>query len=184
MKKVEIEFENERERNCAIEVLNTLNNNGIVNFEKISKIKENKKEENLKPGDHYFYLNHTGKIGEDVYTDPNNPFDKDRKIFGNLFKTKEEAEFAVERQKVITELRELADDDNEWGPTDECGNISDHYFIYYNSYSKSIKIDFLTRIMYLPMDLYFKSRESAEAAIEKIGVDRFKKYYFGIEEES
>lgn len=184
MKKVEIEFENERECNCAIEVLNALNNNGVVNFEKISKIKENKKEKNLKPGDHYFYLNHTGKIGEDVYADPNNPFDKDRKIFGNLFETREEAEFAVQRQKVITELRELADDDNEWGLIDEYSGRSKHYFIFYNKMTKEIKPDYSTIRALFSVDLYFKSKESAEAAIEKIGVDRLKKYYFEIEEET
>ncbi len=184
MKKVEIEFENERECNCAIEVLNALNKNGVVNFEKISEIKENKKEEFIKPGDHYFYIQSTGDICEDVYSSPNSPTDNARKIFGDFFKTREEAVFAIQRQKVITELRELTDDDNKWGSTDIYGNKSTHYFIYYDHILESIKIDMARNSMHLPWKLYFKTQKSAQAAIEKIGTDRLKKYYFGIEEES
>ncbi len=59
----------------------------------------------------YYYLYSYGKIEEDTWDNANE--DRIRYAIGNCFKTKEEAEFALERQKVITELKRFALEHND-----------------------------------------------------------------------
>lgn len=97
--------------------------------------------------------------------------------FGNCFKTREEAEFKREQLKVLRELEELADDDQEWA------NLIRHYLIYYSHGLDDIAIEYWTGDQYAPNTYYFKSIESAKVAISKIGKERLKKYYFCIPED-
>ena len=98
---------------------------------------------------------------------------------GNCFKTREEAEFEVERLKVIKELKDYALKHNEseidWSLTNE-----KKWYIYYSHYYFDICSDmaFRTKLN----TTYFTSSQIAENAIESIGKDRLKKYYFEIEE--
>lgn len=84
----------------------------------------------------------------------------------------EEAEFAVEKLKVLHELSELARpfsyESNSW-----C--------FYLNSEGV---IDYYTGLenQYLYGDYYFDSMEEAIRAVEQIGEDRIKKYLFGVED--
>lgn len=46
-------------------------------------------------GDTYYYVHSIGGVGDDSWND--HPIDKDRLSFGNAFKTKEEAQKAIEK---------------------------------------------------------------------------------------
>lgn len=96
---------------------------------------------------------------------------------GNCFKTEDEAEFALERQKVITELKRYALEHNkkeiDWSDKEQ-----DKYFMYYSYISFKIIIDYTTTSK--RTTTYFTSREIAEQAIKKIGKERLKKYYFEV----
>ena len=129
-----------------------------------------------KPGDGetYFYLFGTGSIHVDRWN--NCDIDCSRYEIGNCFKTREEAEFVLERQKVITELKRYALEHNE-GEID-WNTRKKNFYIYYSYYINRIDIDFATHMR--ESIVYFTSREIAEQAIQEIGEERLKKYYFEV----
>lgn len=94
---------------------------------------------------------------------------KFRKI-GNIFLTKEEAEFEVERRKIETEMLRL-------GGRRKFKYKGDNYTIYY---CDGIKVSFSNCAMYQG-SICFDTRNEAENAIKKIGEDRLKKYIFVVE---
>ena len=95
---------------------------------------------------------------------------------GNCFKTEEEAKFALEKLKVITELKRFALEHNE-GEID-WDTIKKNFYIYYSCHINRIDIDFTTHMR--ESIVYFTSREIAKAAIQEIGEERLKKYYFEV----
>ena len=95
---------------------------------------------------------------------------------GNCFKTEEEAKFALEKLKVITELKRFAIEHNE-GEID-WDTIKKNFYIYYSCHINRIDIDFTTHMR--ESIVYFTSREIAKAAIKAISEERIKKYYFEV----
>lgn len=95
---------------------------------------------------------------------------------GNCFETEEQAEFALEKQKIYTELKRYALEHNEeeidwndidkckWCITKDCGKLNVYCFC---------RIHLLNQI-------YFTSEEIAQNAIKEIGEDRIKKYLFEV----
>jgi len=126
-------------------------------------------------GDEYYYIRGNSEILRTNYNDV--LFDKERLEFGNMFKTKEEAEFKREQLKVMHELEELADDNQPWGNF----TAYNHYYLFYDSSNSKVKIDASYMAHLTPF--YFNTFESAKAAISKIGEERLKKYYFCIPED-
>ena len=96
---------------------------------------------------------------------------------GNYFKTKDEAKFTLEKLKVITELRRYALEHNEkeidWNDEDQ-----DKFGLYFHHQSKKILINTYTSCQ--TTFIYFTSKEIARSAIETIGEERIKKYYFEV----
>lgn len=106
-------------------------------------------------------------------------FDMDKKTikFGNCFKTREKAKHMVEKIKIINKLRELS--------TAVFGNnIEDlKYSISYDIDTKNVTASMNRFSKLLPFEVYFKSATDCQKAIDIIGVDNLKKYYFDIVEE-
>lgn len=126
-----------------------------------------------KMGERYFYFTGCGEVYVNKWCGDNN----DEKLYasGNIFPTQAAAEFEVERRKVIAELSDFAEgDDAVWD------NQHEHWFMYYGLKSGVIKIDF--HMMSKGAAMYFPSEEAARAAIEAVGEERVKKYYFGVRE--
>lgn len=124
-------------------------------------------------GDNYYYIAGNGEVVKSQFNSEFD-YDCDSLEFGNCFKTKEEAEFKREQLKVLHELEELADDDQKWD------GKNGHYIIVYDHENNEIALwDYQ---IFHPHSLCFKSKESAQAAIDKIGEDRLKKYYFCVGE--
>ena len=73
--------------------------------QRITELEEQAKEEQDFPqdGDEYWYLDTTGDILHEIWGDFR--FEKDMLEIGNVFKTEEEAKFAVEKLKAEAELR-------------------------------------------------------------------------------
>jgi len=139
-------------------------------------IEEHKKDQVWpQKGDYYYYISCKGNIYHDTYLGDDYG-DKGRLNLGNCFKTQEEAEFKVEQLKVLYELEQFADNDQPWN------NSSLHYTLCYNHSIDKIIAEYWGSFQCLPNTYYFKSFESAQAAIDKIGKDRLKKYYFCIPE--
>ena len=90
----------------------------------------------------------------------------------------------VEKLKVIHELEKFACENNE----EEMISIFNtllkaKYFLRMEIRSKTIQVVSSPTHEYLPFHIYFDSEEIAKKAIETIGEDRIKKYYFDINEE-
>lgn len=137
-----------------------------------SKIEEIKAEyENKswtpKVDENYWYISGAGCI----FTAKWNDFDDDTgKLFlGNVFKTKEEAEFERERLRVLVEMKKYSK------PFEIRGN---NFVIKYVHQEQSIKIGSLGETQY--NDIYFENEEVARKVIDKVGADRIKKYYLRV----
>lgn len=120
-------------------------------------------------GHSYYYITARGLV--EAKTEAGLDLDNSRYEFGNYFRTEEEAEFEVERLKVITELREWATPANEFNWD---SSFEEKYTILLES--DEVRAGHFT--LYQTSDLYFKTKEQAEEAIRAVGKDRIIKYYF------
>ena len=157
----------------------------IEDIEKeLAELKESIKEEDENNqfcwipefGEKYYWIANYGEPLPDIWTSPS--YNEDRLAIGNVFKTKEEAGFEVERLKVIHELRQYAEPrDAQWD------GKNDHYYITcttFNSYENRINV--YSSPLYKHHDIYFSSFFRAWEAIEAVGKERVKKYYLGVKE--
>ena len=167
------------------------NNNITVNMENLSQEertllslieKANKPKSKVwkpKKDETYYYLYSYGNIEEDTWDNANE--DRNRYALGNCFKTKEEAEFALERQKVIMELKRFALENNDkeidWSNDDE-----QKYCLYFDHGRNRIMINNFYVSRFLSEQIYFTSDTIVQQAIKEIGEERLKKYYFEVEE--
>ena len=108
--------------------------------------------------------------------------DKRFMAIGNCFQTEEQAEFIVEKLKVIHELKRFAYENNEeeidWNDTNQ-----EKLYLTMNYMDKCIDVFYTYVWIYSPSNIYFTSKNIAKEAIETIGEERIKKYYFGVKEE-
>ena len=91
---------------------------------------------------------------------------------GNMFRTKEQAEFAVEKLKVEAELRKFSRPFKE----DEY-----NYFIQIHPSHNNIVTD-SDDYYQTQGTIYFESTTIANEAIDTVGEERIKKYIFGVED--
>lgn len=93
---------------------------------------------------------------------------------GELFLTKEEAEFEVERRKIETEMirlggrRKFKEGENNW-------------YIFYDFYTGHVDSDYDVYDNYGQGAIYFDSFNKVDDAIKEIGKNRIIKYIFGVE---
>lgn len=122
----------------------------------------------------YYYISPNGDIIGDIWAE--SPYDLLRFALGNIFKTREEAEFEVERLRVIAELKEFAEpEDREWD------NRNEHFKIVHKIFSDIVCASYWTSVR--DGTIYFESKEKAEEAIKAVGEDRIKKYYLRVKED-
>ena len=144
--------------------------------------KKNQKRERFKM---YCYIGNDGGIvylnddyDDDEYNE-NKYYNEFHYNMGNYFKTKEEAEFAIQKQLIYQQLKDYALEHNikeiDWN------NQQSKWIIKYDNDCKRIKYCFVTSTIYINQ-IYFTSEEIAIAAVEAIGESNIKKYLFGVEE--
>lgn len=146
----------------------------IADIEK--KIEEKKSEtRRWKPrtAEEYWWISSVGEIGSSIWDD--DEVDNGRWRIGNCYQTEEECEFAIEKLKVIAELKEYEEKNKAWDGEDF------HYRIYYNYTMKKVEIGWSQAIK--QNGIYFESIEKARQAIVAIGEKRIKKYYLGVKKE-
>ena len=140
--------------------------------ERIAELEEQVKEEQKFPkdGDAYWYINHLGIVLRDEWFG----FVSERYMIeiGNFFKTEQDAHFAVEKLKVEAELRKFS-------RPFKCGEINQYIFL--DTDSECLDVVGLSYSQYQGT-IYFESEEKAQQAIEAVGIDRIKKYIFGVED--
>ena len=100
------------------------------------------------------------------------PTDRFWKSIGNMFRTKEDAEFALERLKVIAELRQYAEPFMDAWDTERL-----HFSLFYDL--ETHKIAYNRSYRFKRAQLTFETLERAEEAVAAAGEGRVKKYYLG-----
>lgn len=125
--------------------------------------------------DRYFCLDSAGISINTRWND--DICDLNRFSLGNCFKTKDEANFAAEKLRVIAELKRFAEEHN---PANFDRNVYglDKWYLYYDQSDKHVHAAY--NKYGLNSEAIFANSDVTKAAIEKIGEDRLKKYYFGI----
>lgn len=110
-------------------------------------------------------------------------FDEENYSIGNCFQTEEEARHMVEKLKVIKELQDFTLENNT-EKIDWKNNKHRKFFINFDCYSNRVGYSCTDDTKPVPLNIYFTSRELALKAIEKVGEERIKKYYFDIDDEN
>lgn len=167
-----------------------MNETVTINMENLSKEereqfmrlveKGNKKKSKVwEPADRdkYYYVRSDGEVLHGYY-EKCCSFDCSIYSIGNCFRTEEEAKFVAEKIKVIAELKRFAEENNK--QMDWNNEKQDKYYLRYNYNCNKIFVD--NNQFLKCTTIYFSSEEIAKKAIETIGEERLKKYYFEIEE--
>lgn len=162
-----------------------------VNFDNLTKEeqeqfnvlveKANKPKRIWKPeiGEWYYCVNGSTSLGVNCFKYMEESFfDKHAYFIGNCFKTREEAEFALERLKVIAEMkRYITEHDNV--ELDWKNGRQMKYLLEYN-YEQDKVFQGFTYIV-ASGGIYASNVKTIEGMIKEIGEYRIKKYYFGVE---
>ena len=140
--------------------------------EKIKALKAEVQREDEFPqdGDKYWLIEET--LGVSRYAWAGDDFDNKLLSVGNVFRTKQQAEFAIEKLKVEAELRKFSRP-FEYG--------ENNFFIQTNPSHNNIVID-ADDYSQIQGVIYFESQEKAQQAIQSVGEERVKKYIFGVED--
>lgn len=140
-------------------------------------VKKSKKHRRKCMNEIYYSIAEDGNIVGSVENDT--AYDENCWKFGNYYNTKEEAEFAKQKQLVYQELKKYALEHN----TEEIdleNYLQIKYFIYCSTKSNDLCIMDVSK-MKIAGQVYFTSEKIAKNAIKEIGEDRIKKYLFEIE---
>ena len=142
-------------------------------------VEEKKKYWTPKEKEKYFYIEDCMGVSDDRNVQA--PIDYCRFNIGNFFKTKIEAEHILEKLKVIHELQKFAYENNEgeidWKNFNQC-----KYYLVYDTEDGELYVDYAAYCKREPLNIYFTSSKIAKRAIEAVGEDRIKKYYFNVED--
>lgn len=115
----------------------------------------------------YFYVDSTGEVNETNWAA--DQLDQKAYEFCNVFRAKEDTEFAIERLKVLGEIE-------EWS-----GEYGDPVSIAY--YENDGKVEPIDALYPNRGEAVFANYEDADGCIRAIGQGRLKKYYFMIPED-
>lgn len=126
-------------------------------------------------GDAYYYIYSTGCISYDTFSETWSQ-DKLRRNFYNAFKTEEETKKMIKKIEIINRLRELSNIN--------FGNDINQlkYSIGYDIDTKKVcaSMNRFTRI--IPFEIYFETALDCQNAIDEIGEENLKKYYFDVDD--
>lgn len=129
----------------------------------------------LQKGDKYWFIWTNGNIGCECWEGAG--IDIARRENGNCYLTEGEAVFALEKKKIIAEMKRLGGTENMMSLGNE---DTIKYFIRYRHGDKLLYIDRCNHIQ--AINIYFATYEQAQKAIDEIGEDRIKKYLFYVED--
>ena len=135
------------------------------------------KKKGFEIGERYCFVSYCGEIGFSTWENCEVDIHRLKRCYAS--KTEEECIFKKEKQEVLAELREFAEENNteeiDW---ENCGQPK--WYLVCNYIYKRIEIFTNTSWKHIN-DIYFTSKELAKSAVAKVGEDRIKKYLFGVE---
>lgn len=120
-------------------------------------------------GNKYYFIQPEGLIVWNKFN--KDCFDLNARSIGNMFLTREEARFELERRKIETIMkkynRPFEYEKNNWG-------------IYYGHFDKAVVITCWHNVDY--GNYYFESKEVVQKMIDEVGKEKLKKYWLRVEE--
>lgn len=127
----------------------------------------------LKNGDKCYFPNVIGDIFSETWNNCNSQIEN-RKL-GNCFLTEEEAEYELERRRIENEMLRL-------GGRRNFKFNGKNFSIYYSDgiNVKGINVEFYHSTMHQG-SIYFDSKEQLNEVVKTIGLEKIKKYLFGVE---
>ena len=125
----------------------------------------------LKDGDEYWYI--IINNNDNYATWNGNAWDLTVRESGNIFLTKKEAEFELERRKCEAIMLKYGRRTFKYGKRNHFIVIFDERMIIESSFNLQI---------YYQGTIYFDTEELTQKAIDEIGEERLKKYIFRVEE--
>ena len=146
----------------------------LVDEDKLKKLLVKPKPKtvwDLKDGDVYSYINTINNISYDTWT--KDAWDLRVRESGNLFLTKEEAEFDLERRKCEAIMLKYGRRTFKYE--------QNNYLIRFNNNDEKVEVGFWS-VYQFQGSIYFDTKELAQKAIDEIGEERLKKYVFRVEE--
>lgn len=157
--------------------------NKIAELEKQAKAEEQKPSKVWKPkkGEEYWIM-FDGELDADIWEDDDDDgYDNRRYIRGNVFKTKEEVEWEDMHRIVATELKRFVQENDPRPITEEDWEDScvEKHYIYYDYGAREI-FPSHNNTDKIANQVYASDAETLERAINYIGDERLKKYYFGV----
>jgi len=141
-------------------------------YERLKSLKAEAQQEQEFPqgGDEYWYVSATGRA---LITEwEGYGVEKDALEIGNVFKTEEEADFAVEKLKVEAELRKFSK------PFEL---DSYNYYIFLDTGTECLDVGSRSYCQ-SQGTIHFESEEKVQQAVSTVGEERIKKYIFGVED--
>lgn len=124
-------------------------------------------------GDGYYYICSTGSISYDTFSETWSQDIWRRKLY-NAFKTEEESKKMIEKIKIINRLRELSN--INFG--NDISKVK--YSIGYDIDSKKVCSNINRYTRTIPFEVYFETATDCQNAIDEIGEENLKKYYFEV----
>lgn len=152
---------------------------GLQNqIEELKKVEIEEDDKGWKPtvGDSYYTIRNDGLLVLCKWIDSD--YDNGCYAIGNCFKTREEAEFMVEKLKVIAELKRFISKK----PWSTCASQWDLYVEHSDS-GEQCKLNINAWSYEQGSEFQFDTRQDAQNAIDAVGEKRILKYYFGVAEE-
>ena len=139
---------------------------------RIAELEGLAKEEREFPQEGHWYWHITSDAGIGINSwEGGLEFEKEQLSIGNVFRTKDQAEFAAEKLRVEAELRKFSRPFKE-------GEYN--YFIQIHPSHNNIVTE-SDDYYQTQGTIYFESTTIANEAIDSIGAERIKKYLFGVE---
>lgn len=132
--------------------------------------KEKSDKQGIKKGESYYSVSTFGRVDINIWNE--HKLDKDALSIGNVFKTKQEVEFEIERKKILTEMSKFSFEP-DWDNSEQR-----KHFICFNYPKDEIFIGYTINYGYALC--YFETKDDIKECIKVVGKDRIKKYYFGI----
>lgn len=134
------------------------------------------KKKGFEIGERYCFVSYCGEIGFSTWE--NCEVDIHRLKHCYASKTEEECIFKKEKQEVLAELREFAEENNteeiDWKIFSQ-----QKWFILYEFGNEIIGYSYTISWKRIN-EIYFTSEQLAQQAVAKVGEDRIKKYLFGV----
>lgn len=146
-------------------------------LEEIEKLKKEEKVESKvwKPevNEEYYTIEADGEVLENTWLDE----EDDEKLYnmGNYFKTREEAEKVVEKAKIYTQLKRLAEEENT-EPIDWENREQEKCYICYKNNLKYLD-QFFAESQQDIGQIYCTNKDFLEIAIERIGEENLLKLF-------